>query len=170
MAILVGKIDRPIRPAPFFGIASAILGLILLVAPVDRAVACSVSGPLMDYKNTIKEIRASDAVFIGTVVSASNASAYAKESEDSVARIRVETVLKGKLSRHLKLYAGNFRGCLGFTFRKDARYLIFATKESGWFFDLFRPARYRLSMPWGFIAGKAPAEVMRALKDHKAGR
>ncbi|MCZ6862407.1 MAG: hypothetical protein O7I42_19400 [Alphaproteobacteria bacterium] len=103
-------------------------------------------------------IRTSDAVFIGTVVSASNVSYFPKRSEDSVARIKIETVWKGKLAPRVTLYARNFRDCYGFTFKKGTRYLVFVTKERD---------GYRLPTWWGFKADKAPSAVMRALRDHK---
>jgi len=170
MAYLNGKLGRMRRAAPFFGIAPAILGLIVLIAPVDEAAACRPSIPTLDYKSTMKMIRASDAVFVGTVMSSSN---HPTDHSNTHARIKVETVWKGKLAKQVTLYAARFSICRASyakLFPKGTRYLVFATKKGGWVSGIVRPTRYRvIESSWSFHGAKAPAEVMRALKDDKAG-
>lgn len=159
MALLGRKLGRSRRAAPFFGMLPAIVGLIALVSPLEEASACRTRLPTQDYQTAVKTIRASDAIFVGTVTSSSS---HSVDDRNPHARIKVEIVWKGKLAKRVTLHTivGPCRENSSKPYPKGSRYLVFATKiRDG----------YHVIRHWSFYDARAPAEVMRALKDHKSG-
>ena len=59
-------------------------------------------------KASTRTIRESDAVFVGTVISAKNAPRFPKERTDSVAQVKVERTYKGKLPAKVTIVGANF--------------------------------------------------------------
>jgi hypothetical protein len=160
------------RPAPSgalrrFGVAAllpAVLGLAVLAAPVEKAHACRVAIPERDYATTVKMLRRSDAVFVGTVLSIDDRPVV---DGNSFARMRVDRVWKGKPAKRITLYRPWLNLCeqqvaehLRKPFAKGVRYLVFAHKAV---------RGYRVIHGYFYFRdGKAPEAVMRALRDHKS--
>lgn len=154
------------RPAlrMLIGAAALAVGATALVVPTRDAAACKVAMPIMDYGNTIAFLARVDAVFVGVAVKVKNVHSGRTSSPGregtSTATIKVERSWKGKPGKRVTVVSYNNR-CTSHLFWTGERNLVFVKKDG---------RAYHLAWPWAFRGGKAPAEVMQALADFKAGK
>lgn len=150
------------RPAMrmLIGAAALAMGATALIAPTRDAAACKVAMPAMDYGNTIAFLARVDAVFVGVAVKVKTVHSRKRRGGSSTATIKVERSWKGKPGKRVTVVSYNGR-CKRYLFWTGERYLVFVKKDG---------RAYRLVWPWAFRGGKAPAQVLQALADFKAGK